>query len=442
MIKSFMQMQDKLDVNYGRKRKKTSIGFYDLDLLKPPILYTTVDPNAVKFVPLGFTKRMTPAEILLQHPKGIEYGPLINKFKEVPILIDSDNKIMSMPPVINSNDLGNVNEKTRNLLIEVTGTDQPAVMTVLGIICVSLAERGGKIFSTKIVYKGKDEYVTAPQLEPLEFEVKPSYIKNRIGLNLSAKELSKVLEKMGYEVVAADELKDSLTLLAPFYRKDVMHSADIAEDVAIGYNYNNIEPAELMVPTIGELSPSTKKIDLLREMMIGLGQQEILSFMLTNKETVFTKMCHEHKDIVEIENPISSNWDVVRNSLTPIVMNFLSVNKTIEFPQKIFELGDVITPDSRRENMVRQDKHLCAAITHPKVTFIEIKSVLDKLFADLNLECSIRAVENPSFISGRCGEIILNKKSIGMIGEIHPQVLENFGLENPVSIFEIDVDDI
>jgi phenylalanyl-tRNA synthetase beta chain len=440
LIKSFMQMQDKLDSNYGRKRKKTSIGFYDFDKITFPVLYTTTAPEDVKFVPLGFSEEMTFKEILHKHPKGIEYGHLVKDFKEYPILIDSKSKILSFPPIINSNDLGNVNESTRNLLIEVTGTDYSTVLNTLGIVTIALADNGADIYSVSVIYGRTKE--RTPVLKPMEVSFKPSFIKKVLGFELNDREIRNILGKMGYEVLSVNKISDKAIIRAPFYRTDIMHDVDVVEDIAIGYGYNEIEPLPLKVPTEGDLEPSTKKANLIREIMIGTGYQEILSFMLCNRNILFEKMDQHQSGVVEIANPISSSWDVIRNSLIPVVTNFLAINKTVEFPQRVFEFGDVLFPDEHYENKTRQETHLCAALTHSRATFTEIKSVLDKLCAELGISAEVKPVVNQSFIEGRCGEIIVNKKQIGIIGELHPQVLENFGLENPVATFEIKADEL
>lgn len=438
LIKSFMQMQDKLDTNYGRKRKKTSIGFYDLDKITPPILYTTTKPEDVKFVPLNFSEELNLSQILQKHPKGLEYGHLVKNFKEYPILIDSKSKILSFPPIINSNDLGNINQNTKNILIEVTGTDHSTVLNTLGIITAALADRGAELFSVQINYaKFKEK---TPDLKPINLTFKPSLVNKLLGINLTDREMKKILEKMGYQVIDINKQLDKAIIRAPFYRKDIMHDVDIVEDIAIGYGYNEFEPKALEIPTQGALSNLTIKKNLIREIMIGIGYQEILSFMLTNKTILFEKMNQPKQDVVEIENPISANWDVIRNSLIPVVVNFLAVNKTVEFPQKIFEIGDVIIPDQSTENKVKQLTNLAAAVTHSKATFTEIKSVLDKLLSDLGLKAELKPISDPRFIEGRCGQIIVNKKPVGIIGELHPIVIENFGLENPVAIFELTVD--
>lgn len=436
-IKSLIQIQDKLDSNYGRKRKKTSIGIYDLDKIKFPVVYTTVEPESIEFTPLDFTKPATPKEILEKHPKGIEFGNIIKEFDEYPVLIDSDNNVLSMPPIINSVHLGRVDKNTKNVFVEVTGTSSDAVFQVLNIIATALAERKGKIESVKIVCKHSKKEESTPDLSPLAFSVKPSYVKKRLGLDISAREMKHILEKMSYEVVRVDEIADEINIEAPFYRKDIMHPVDIVEDIAIGYGYNNIEPAELKVPTIGKFDESTVKSNLFRDIMMGLGFQETLNFVLSSKEILFTKMNKEPGDVVEIANPVSSSWDVVRNSLLPIALNFFSMNKTVEFPQKIFELGPVVVPDESQENMAKQPKILCAAVSHSKANFTEIKAVLDKLANDANFSYALHESDSPSFISGRHALIKVKEKTVGRIGEIHPQVIDNFGLENPAAVFEI-----
>ena len=112
-----MQQQDKIDGTYGRNRKRTSIGLYDADLLKFPLNYTLTLPHENSFVPLQMKRELTPAQILKNHPKGQEYAHLLKGLSAYPIFKDSQNKILSMPPIINSNDLGQLTEKTKNILM-------------------------------------------------------------------------------------------------------------------------------------------------------------------------------------------------------------------------------------------------------------------------------------------------------------------------------------
>ncbi len=441
ILKSIIQYQEKLGENYGRKRAKVALGVYDFDKIKgKKIRYIGVKPDE-KFTPLGFKEEMTLTEILKKHPKGIEYAKLLKGRKLYPVFIDESKQILSMPPITNSETTGKVTKRTKNLFVEATGTDFETVLHTLNIFVMSLAERGGKVFSVRLKYNyvGECGFERSPKFKSSIFQIKPSYINKTLGLGLTLPEMRKLLTKMDYKVTRADSINDLIVVEVPFYRKDIMHAVDIVEDIAIAYDYNNIEPLEPRIATKGGLLDETKKQDLIREIMIGMQFQEILSFTLTSKEILFDKMNTKGKSI-EVINPISSNYSNLRNAILPLVIKFLEINKTVEFPQRVFEIGPIVLPDPKAYNNVNQENHLCAAVTHSKATFTEIKSALDTLMKQLDKEIKIKHTKHPSFIEGRCGEIIFNKKSIGIIGEIHPQVLENFNLENPVVVFEINVD--
>src|SRR4030066_692916 len=162
IIRGLMHLQDKLDQTNGRNRQKTSIGLYDFDLITPPLQYTAVKPNEVSFVPLGFTESMSLEEILDRHPKGIEYGHIIKKHDFYPILLDAENKVLSFPPIINSNDLGKVTEETRNLLVEVTGTASETVLNTVKLVSLALIYHGGKAYAANVNYEHDDSQVVTP----------------------------------------------------------------------------------------------------------------------------------------------------------------------------------------------------------------------------------------------------------------------------------------
>src|SRR5262249_44040591 len=185
-LKSWIGLQDRLDQTYGRKRKKASIGLYQADLVASPLKYTLSKPDETSFAPLGSDEKMTLAEIIEKHPKGIEYGPIISQFKEWPLLVDGDGKVLSLPPVINSNDLGRVTTDTRNVLVEVTGTSPEVVNDTLKIVVTALADRGGKIFSCAITYPyGKASTIISPDLRPRVKSLFVSYANTLLGTSLT-----------------------------------------------------------------------------------------------------------------------------------------------------------------------------------------------------------------------------------------------------------------
>lgn len=437
VIRGIMQLQDKLDHTYGRNRRKTSIGLYNLDLMKPPLSYTVVKPTEASFVPLGFEKRMNLKEILVEHPKGIEYGEIVSRHPVFPLLLDSEKKILSFPPIINSNDLGKVTEETRNILVEVTGTVHETVLNALKIVTLSLIDRGGRAYSATVHYEEDNLTEVTPSFDTTRMNLEIGYTNKILDLDLTAKQIAELLAKAGYGVETVE--KDRLIVQIPCYRIDIMHPIDMVEDVAIAYGYNNIKPFWRKLPTAGGARPEQAFLDTVRELMIGLGFQEILTYNMTNPQSLFTKMNLKKQKTVELANPKVQTLTCLRSWLLPSLMEFFSCNLHIEYPQKIFELGPVTVLDEKAETRTRDDDTLAAAVSHGNASFTEAKSILDALLMNLGLRWQIRGVKHPSFIEGRAGTVTVDKTEVGMIGEVHPQVLQNWTLENPVAAFELNM---
>jgi phenylalanyl-tRNA synthetase beta chain len=362
IIRGIMHLQDKLDKTYGRSRQKTSIGIYNFDLIKPPIEYTAVKPNEVSFVPLGFTEKMDLNEILSLHPKGIEHGHIVKRHSRYPILFDSEGRVLSFPPIINSNDLGKVTEESRNLLVEVTGTMHKTVLNALNLVTLALIDHGGKAYSATVHYPEKTEYtqkrVVTPDFTHKPFELNIEHTNQLLGLNLTAQQISGLLLTAGLGVESVSN--GSVSVLVPCYRVDVMHQVDLIEDIAIAYGYNNIEALWHELPTTGNAKPEQRLINIARELMIGLGYQEILTYNLTNPENLFDKMNIERAKNVELANPQIVTMTCLRSWLLPSLIEFLSNNQSVEFPQKIFELGKITFFNDTMETKTQdQDLPLC-----------------------------------------------------------------------------------
>jgi phenylalanyl-tRNA synthetase beta chain len=442
IIRGLMHLQDKLDQTYGRNRQKTSIGLYDYSLIAPPLSYTAVKPNEISFVPLGYEERMNLKEILERHPKGIEYGHIVKKHSLYPVILDSKRKVLSFPPIINSNDLGRVSEETRHVLVEVTGTMHETVLNTVKLVTLALIDHGGEAYAATVHYPPNDPTYSlnkdvTPDFRNKRMDLSVEYVDKILGLQLTGKRIAELLLTAGFGVENVSE--KTAAVLVPCYRIDVMHPVDMVEDVAIAYGYNNIEPLWRELPTTGRVRPEQRLLDVARELMVGLGFQEILTYTMTNPENLFAKMNREKTRIVEITNPKVVTMTCLRNWLLPSLMEFLSNNQSVEFPQKIFELGKVTLLDAKSETKTRDEEWLAAAISHANASFSEIKSTVDAFFANLGVNWQIRETLHPSFIEGRVGAAIVNGVNVGMLGEINPQVLGAWKLENPTVAFEINV---
>ena len=438
-IRQIMRFQDKMDQTYGRNRRRTSIGVYDFDLITPPLSYRTAEPGEVSFVPLEFEEELTLGEIFDRHPKGIDYGHIVRDYPVWPIFMDSEDKVLSFPPIINSNDLGRITDTTSNVLTEVTGTAYETVHDVLTNITLALADRGGSIYSAEIHYPYEEitEAVT-PTLDIETMKIDFDYIRRVAGIELNPSEIRDLLERSRYGV--AEATKSSVTAEVPCYRVDILHPIDIVEDIAIAYNYNKIQPRWPQLPTIGGLCSETEFRDLVREIMIGLGFQEILTYSMTNPDFLFTRMNIKPETVVEIANPKLVSMTCLRNWLLPSLMELLSRNIHVEYPQKTFEVGYCTKHDEQRENRTVDQEKLACVTVHSNANFTEAKSVLDAFLSNLGMRYQLEALGHSSFIEGRAGSILIEDAEVGFVGELHPQVLRNWNLENPAAALEIDID--
>jgi phenylalanyl-tRNA synthetase beta chain len=438
-IGQMMHFQDKMDQTYGRNRRRTSIGLYDFDLISPPLRYGVAKPAEASFVPLGFTEELTLEEILEKHPKGTEYGHIIRKHLTWPIFMDSEKKVLSFPPIINSNDLGRITPDAKNVLVEVTGTAIDTVLNTLTNVTLALADREGGIYSAKIHYPyDGTANVTTPNLKCETLKLNVDYVRKVIGMQLSSKEIRELLGKARYGVVRAT--RSEVTVKVPCYRVDVLHPIDVVEDIAIAYNYNRIQPRWPQLLTIGTLSPEAEFRDTVRELMIGLGFQEILTYIMTAPEVLFTKMNIKPQKVIEIANPRLLSMICLRSWLLPSLMEFLSHNTSAEYPQRVFEVGYCVAHDEKKENKTSDIETLACVTIHSNASFTETKSTLDALLGNLGTSCLLVEDSHGSFIEGRMGKILVKNIEIGLIGELHPEVLQRWGLENPAAAFEINLE--
>jgi len=434
LIAEFMQFQERLTGTFGRNRKRTSIGLYVLDQITPPVHYRTALPEAIKFVPLDFHEELTAKQILRNHPKGQEFGNIIKAFPRYPILIDAEDRVLSLPPVINSNDLGRLLVTTKDVFVEVTGTHKQTTIQSLNIIITALAERGGSLEEVEVAYSNHRERL--PDLSLANREVSLDSINRTIGYDFGGPAVVRALKRMRMDAKAGQKL---VQVGIPAYRVDILHDVDVIEDVAIGYGYNRIEPELPQTMTIGQELPMTTMLRTIRDLMIGLGYQEVANYVLTNTRILFEKMNRPKKLVVEIANPKSTEYHVARNSLLPGLLAFLGENSAQELPQRIFEVSSVIKVDSKAETCTETASHLAAVTVNSRVDITAMKAELFTLLNNLGLKGKVTKASDSSFIKGRLANLYIENQRLGMLGEIHPTVLQNFGIEAPCLAFEFHI---
>jgi phenylalanyl-tRNA synthetase beta chain len=426
LIRSLMEVQEKIHLTAGRKRQKVSIGIHDLDKVSPPFHYAAVKPEDVSFIPLGKTERMDLNQILRKHEKGIDYAYILEGKERYPVIFDKNDEVLSFPPIINGI-LTTVTEETKNVFIDVTGTDLNAISGVLNIVATLLAERGGHIQSVKLT--GSVHSIT-PDLKPIRMELDPKYCNSILGLKLKDEEIVACLQKMGHDAKIG---KQMIEVHSPATRMDLLHQIDLVEDVAKGYGYARFGKARPKVQAIGSERPIERASDLVRHLMIGYDYYEVTTLTLSSQKEQFEGMRLPEREVVEILNPISEDHTCLRVHLSPSLLAVLRKSKHRDLPQRIFEVGDVLVGPNRR-------RHLAAMAVHPKASFTEMKSLVEGVLRDLVVSYSVVSSDNPMFIAGRAAELIIDGKSFGYFGEIHPEVIVNNELGYPVIAFEIDLE--
>ncbi len=430
LIKSIMQLQEKLHVTHGRKRRKVAIGIHDLSKVKPPIRYLGMKPEDITFVPLQCTREMTGKEILENVPKGSEYGYIIEDEEKWPVLMDSRKNIMALPPIINS-ELTRLRPETKDLFIDVTGTDMDAVDKALTIIVTALADRGAKI--EQLLLKGSFNKIT-PNLIPTVMKIDTGYINKLLGLDLDAIDMASLLARMGHFVEVKQQQLE--VQIAP-YRTDILHPFDLVEEIAIAYGYNNFDPKIPEVATVAKSRGVEDFANQVRMILVGLGFTDCFTFAMTNHERLFSRMNQQLRQVAEVLNPKTSEYTLVRDQLLPSLMEVLQNNKPSGYPQQFFEAGEVVLLDKGAETGSSNCYKLAGVIAHSKANFTEAKSVVEAIMRNLDLRANFKPGENPSFIPGRFCQF-----EFGHFGEIHPQVLNNWELEVPIAAFEIDLEKI
>jgi phenylalanyl-tRNA synthetase beta chain len=440
-VATLMNIQEHLHWAVGRDRKKVAIGVHDLDNIVPPYRYTAVKPDSVSFVPLhGDGYPMNLEEILLLHEKGIEYAHILEGKEVYPIIFDNNNEVLSFPPIING-ELTTVTDDTKNLFLDLTGTDFRAINLALNILSTTLVDMGAKIENVKVNYEGEKEIIT-PNLDSKKWEVDVEYTNNVIGLNLSISEMIHCFKKIRMDAEKSKK-KGYLDIWVPAYRGDIMHQIDFTEECAIGYGYFNL-PLTFRVGGLGEYHPIQDFSNRIRKILIGAGYLEVLNFILASSEKQFDYMNHQAKieEIVEIVNPVSKEYNTTRTKILPKLIDTLLFNRSEEKPIRIFEVGDVILLSKEEETGAKREVHLAAVSYHEDANYTEIKSTLDYIITTLgyNHVYKVKPGRNPSYIEGRYGEIYLNGSIVGEIGEIHPEVLLNFKLEFPVAAMELNLE--
>ena len=430
-LKSIIQLQEKLGVTLLRRRKKGGLGLYPLDKIKLPVTFTSYRKEDIRFRPLEGSAVFKADDILIKHPKGKEYGHIIEGWSRYPVFLDAEGTIMSMPPIINSHDVGKVTGSTKDVFVECTGTDLNTLKTAMNIMLLTLADMGGVIYSLEMDY-GKEKFV-CPDFTPRKIKLDKAYAERLLGLKFTDSDIKDLFSRMGLGFEGG-------CALVPSYRTDILHPIDLVEEIAIAYGYDNFESEMSDAATVGSESSKTIFLRKVSDLFVGFGYLECKSFHMSNANTLFEKMNREVSgDLVRTANAVNIEYDAMRDRILPGLMKILSENTHNEYPQNIFEAGTVFLKDNSSETNVSETVSLAFASAGLASDFSQIKAAVEAFALNLDVRLTFEEHEDPSFISGRCARLVLGGKQVGVVGEIHPEVLVNWGLEVPVAACDIEL---
>jgi len=461
-LDSLIQLQEKLHATMGRKRAKAAIGIHDLTMVKgqsydddeggPSITYKGVDPDGDSFVPLESDVEMTPAEVLEQHETGKKYADLLAGFEQYPAIYDQLG-LFSFPPVINGRRT-EVEPESRDLLIELTGTDQWTIDHICNIICYALSARGGTIEEVDIEYASAaaaDDYYGANLVRP-DFEVRTKTlshdrIETVLGIDLDRSKVLDLFERAGLSASVDDAGELLYDVEIPPYRVDVLHPMDLVDDLGRAYGFNELEPRYPDVGTVGGRHERTRLEDATRASLVGLGFEDLLNFHMISGEANYDRLNIEPAtdvvgagEAVEITGPYSEDYTQLRSWVLPSLLMVLENNTHRAYPQELAEIGLAAAVDETENTNVAEWRSIGAVIARHDATYEDAKARLAALCEDFDVDLETPATEHQTFIPGRVADVVIDGETVGVIGEIHPKVLVDHDLELPVAAFELRLD--
>ena len=429
-LQTVIDTQEKLTHSPGRKRRKIAIGIHDAKGIAGPFTYTVVGPKDKPFTALNESAPRTPADIVATHPKGKEYGHLLppNKF---PVFLDGKGEVLSLPPVINAQRTA-VSASTRDVLVDVTGTDLPSVKATVALLATGFAERGGTIEGVT-VHDASGTWV-APDLKPTERVLHVDDVNALLGRAFTGDEAAECLRRLGHDAEAFDT---KVQVKSPAWRFDLFHPVDLIEDVAIGWGYDRFPHDLPKAPSFGGTLPQQPLEDAARAALAGLGWHEAKTLTLSDPKAQWRNWGETDGAAVQLLNPVLEEQTLLRVKLVPSLLGVLAANRHRSLPQSLFEAGYVVQPDGQGRWPNRL--HLAGVQLAAKAGFSDAKGLVLALLRDLKLDAKLEPGERKGLVAGRQGCILKAGHEVGWFGELHPDTLVAFGLTAPCIAFELDL---
>ena len=428
IIKRLMDHQEKLHFALGRGRKRASIGVHDLATISPPFRVEAVE-RTHSFIPLAMDNEMTIDDILSEHPKGVDYAHLLEGMDKVPIIFDSNDSVLSFPPIING-DHTTVTTKTRDIFVDVTGVDIRACESALMLICLQLSVLGGTVESVRVNACDGKEWVLNGS--PIKHQVERSLVEGILGNSLTDDQIEDAIRRMGG--IYNGDTSGILSISMPRWRFDILHPIDLVEEIAIGHGYDDLSYDVPKAPLTAIPRSDGHLRRRVREALQGLGLIQIQSLTLSNDSDQFELMRWKPDGaITRMTNPITTEHTILRQNILPGLLRLLAANRHHDLPQGVYELGTVVIEHKNRDRFA-------FLIAERSGGFASLRGRIQGLMRDIGCtDWSLETSETGPWLNGRSANILLNGLVVGQCGEIDPRVSESFDLRVPMSGAQFDM---
>jgi len=301
-----------------------------------------------------------------------------------------------------------------------------------------------------------DLYPRPPAPKVIDFRVPE--VKRILGIELSAQQVADMLGTLGFECEILPGDPAVVRTTVPGFRLDVSISADLLEEIARVYGYDRL-PTSLMAD---ELPPQERNMPLeleewTRDILVGCGLTEIISYSMTNLESVARLnpegAMPDGDDYIRLANPLSREHEYMRKTLLNTTLETVARNRRFVDHVAIFEIACVYLPREDRA-LPDEPRRLSIALMGPReqrswltnesaeMDFYDLKGVVETLCEHLGItDVSYAPADHPTFHPGRTAELIVGGEPIGVFGEVHPRVRENFDLpDERVCLLELDLE--
>ncbi|MHB1648156.1 MAG: hypothetical protein ACYCR8_05390 [Cuniculiplasma sp.] len=412
LIKDALNFTDKISDATGRSRKLFAFGIHDLDEISGDIEYLE-SSSVFEFETFDGIKGNI-YELIKNHEKGKEYSKHL--WDEGFLLLRDKKGIISVPPLFNSWRT-RVKERSQNLLVDITAEDKKSLETALRLSVGYFINSGAEI---RLMKSDNGDFDINELISRRKSKLTPVMIRKYIGIKSSEEDIEKNLRKMGYKKTSTSEFEIFTG------RTDVMGSVDLMEDFLKGMGLDQIPESPLYSSFTGSQENTNLMSHNARKILLSMGLQEVVNFVLTSPKA-------NQSGGLKILNAKSGEYSEARSDLLNGILEFFQRNKHNGFPQKIFEVGDIIENGN-------QSKAIAIGICSSNSSYSEMKGYMDSLISSTSVS-NFKVLQDDikHFIKGRSGVIEKNGKICGFIGELHPDKIKELGLELPISFLQVDL---